>query len=54
MNWNACFSAAFDKYAWQLSHLLQGSPFLGLAQFTAFASRRPVVVLPVPRGPEKR
>ena len=38
----------------QDSHLLQGSPSTGAAQFAALASRRPSVVLPVPRGPQKR
>ena len=41
-------------YAWQLSHVLQGSPSFGSAQFNAFARSRPVVVLPVPRGPLRR
>ena len=41
--------------ATQLSHFPHGSPSSPrFVQFRAFASRRAVVVLPVPRGPEKR
>ncbi len=41
--------------ATQLSHSPHGSPSSPrFVQFTAFASSRAVVVLPVPRGPENR
>ena len=35
-------------------HLLQGSPLCGSSQSMILASSRAVVVLPQPRGPEKR
>src|SRR6516225_2671961 len=35
-------------------HSLHGSPSLGLLQLTVLASRRAVLVLPVPLGPVKR
>src|SRR2546428_6446602 len=34
-------------------HSLHGSPSLGLLQLTVLASKRAVLVLPVPLGPEK-
>ncbi len=43
--------------ALHMAHLPQGSPLppvLGFSQFTALASILPVLVLPVPRGPQKR
>lgn len=53
--------AAPESMASQAEQELQGSPFAlnsGLLprvrQFTVFAIRRAVVVLPTPRGPEKR
>jgi len=38
----------------QDAHSLQGSPSAGAAQFAAFASKRPSVVFPVPRGPQNK
>ena len=40
--------------ATQLAHSLHASPSLGFSQLSALARMRAVVVLPVPRGPEKR
>ena len=38
----------------QETHSLHGSPSRGFAQLIAFASSRAALVLPVPRGPQKR
>jgi hypothetical protein len=40
--------------AWHMAQVLHGSPSTGLRQFIAFARIRPVLVLPVPRGPQNK
>ena len=39
--------------ALQFAHCSHGA-FSGFSQFTAFASKRAMVVLPVPRGPQNK
>ena len=47
-------SARPSVIAWHMAQVLHGSPLPFVRQLTALARMRPVLVLPVPRGPQKR